>query len=367
MHKISSTSGAFFVLLTAVLITGFTPDASSETPQATTTATDQLAVPESEQLRTVPFLTLRNKTGSDKAEEYFGGQRSIMHAGVCELERMPLNALKPIAEKAPFHIPDEIVDVAAVSELPIEALWQRLGSKSRDASPLLYVHGFYISFERGCRRALILKESLRLEGRFVLFSWPSDGAILNYTQDESDLYWSVYPLRDVLDDMISRFGAGNTNLVAHSLGTRGIMLALVLLAETRKQDHAPLFNQVVLIAPDIDVGIFRQYLPLIRPLVRNLTVYVSRNDNPLALSRQVHGYPRLGEAGTHLKGLADIDIIDLSDLPVRSPSGHVYHLRQSLMTGDLDQLINENKTAAQRNNLKKIGQNQWQLQRAGEK
>jgi esterase/lipase superfamily enzyme len=141
----------------------------------------------------------------------------------------------------------------------------------------------------------------------------------------------------------------------------------VLLAQTEKHGDTPLFNQVVLIAPDIDVGIFRQYLPLIRPLARNLTVYVSSNDNPLALSRQLHGYPRLGEAGSHLDGLSGIDIIDLSNIPVRSPSGHVYHLHQSLMTRDLDQLINEDKPAMQRANLRQVGKNRWQLHQAGDK
>jgi len=137
----------------------------------------------------------------------------------------------------------------------------------------------------------------------------------------------------------------------------------VLLAQAQ-QDDKPLFNQVALIAPDIDVGIFEQYLPMIRPLARNMTVYVSGNDSPLALSEQVHGHPRLGEAGEHLQGLTDIEIIDLSDIPIRAPSGHVYHLYQSLVTEDLDQLINQNKPAALRSNLKQSGEHQWRLLQA---
>ena len=211
---------------------------------------------------------------------------------------------------------------------------------------------------------MILKESLGLEGRFALFSWPSDGAITNNTHDEADMYWSVYSLLVVLDDMIKRFGTGNTNIVAHSLGSSGVMLALVLMSQSHKEDE-PLLNQVVLIAPDIDVDIFKQYLPLIRPLTRNITVYVSSKDSPLALSRQVHGHPRLGEAGEHLQGLKGIEIIDLSDIPIRAPSGHVYHLNQDIVVEDLIQIINENKTAAQRRNLKQRGDNQWQLQQAG--
>jgi esterase/lipase superfamily enzyme len=270
--------------------------------------------------------------------------------------------LKSIAERAPFHVPDEIVKLDAISELPVQDFWQRMENSSNRQAPVMYLHGFHISFERGCRRALVLKESVGLAGRFLLFSWPSDGAITNYTHDEADLYWSVYPLREVLADMIKRFGTGEVNVVAHSLGTRGVMLAMVLLAQAR-QDDQPLLNQVVLIAPDIDVGIFKQYLPLIRPLARNITVYASDHDSPLVLSRRVHGYARLGEFGEHLEDLEGIEIIDLSDIPMRAPSGHVYHLYQNIVIDDLLQIINENKPAAQRRNLKQIGENQWQFQK----
>ena len=351
----------FAGVLFALNLASYPGDAYSENAQGSTNAADRVAGAGEAPLRTVPFLTLRNRTGSDNAADYFGGERGSLAAGYCELERTPLNSLKPIAEKAPFYIPDEIVRLDAVTELSIEDFWRRVDHRANGQAPVLYVHGFNISFERGCRRALILKESLGLEGRFVLFSWPSAGGIMEYTQDEADLYWSVAPLRGVLADMIERFGRGQVNIVAHSLGTRGVMLALVLMAQLQ-QPERPLLNQLVLIAPDIDVGIFEQYLPMIRPLASHITVYVSSKDSPLALSRQVHGHPRLGEAGKHLEGLKSIEVIDLSDIPVRAPSGHVYHLYQSIVTEDLDKLINQNKPAAQRRNLTQIGENLWRLQ-----
>jgi esterase/lipase superfamily enzyme len=356
MYHKRALSVFIFISIMAVCL----PNAKSETMQDATKAAAVENTGSNGLLRTVPFLTLRNKTGSDEAADYFGGDRNTLRAGYCELSRTPIDSLKSIAEKAPFYIPDEIVSLDAIRESPIEDFWQAMQHSSNGQMPVLYMHGFYISHERGCKRASLLKQSLGLKGRFVLFSWPSAGAILDYTHDEADLYWSVAPLSGVLADMIDRFGSGNINIVAHSLGTRGVMLALVLLAQAQ-QDSKPLFNQVVLIAPDIDVGIFKQYLPKIRPLARNMTVYVSGNDSPLALSRQVHGHPRLGEAGEHLEGLTDIEIIDLSNIPVRVPSGHVYHLYQSLVTKDLDQLINENKPAAQRRNLKHVGVNYWRM------
>jgi esterase/lipase superfamily enzyme len=126
--------------------------------------------------------------------------------------------------------------------------------------------------------------------------------------------------------------------------------------------NKPLVNQVVLIAPDIDSGIFAQYLPRILPLARNITIYVSDNDQPLALSRQVHGYPRLGESGEHLRNLTGVEIIDISDVPVRYLSGHVYHLYHNTVINDLSQLLNEGKPASQRSNLKQTGENYWRLQ-----
>ncbi len=225
----------------------------------------------------------------------------------------------------------------------------------------LYTHGFNIDFKKGCKRASLFQKSVGLKDRFLFFSWPSDGAVINYTHDEADLYWSVEPLRQVMSEMIAGFGTGNIDIVAHSLGTRGVLLALVMMAQTEQADK-PLLNQVVLVAPDIDVGVFKQYLPVIRPLVRNLTIYVSANDNPLALSRQVHGYPRLGEPGEHLDGITGVEIIDISDIAMRSPTGHIYHLYQNDVVNDLDQLLNDKKSASQRSGLRQTGEHYWKMQ-----
>lgn len=354
-------SRIFVFTLLVSLIAACSADVGSDTQPASRKPSATVPVAEDGKLRSVPFLTVRNRTGNEKPSEHFGGERGQLQAGICELSRTQYDSLTTIKENVPFYVPDEIVKIDSVREFSVDDFWQRIEHSSGGLAPALYMHGFYISFDRGCRRAVLLKESLDLAGRFIHFSWPSDGSMLNYTQDEADLYWSVAPLRELLADMITRFGAGKVNVMAHSLGTRGVMLALVLMSQA--QQHAqPLFNHLVLIAPDIDVGIFKQYLPTIRPLVRTMTVYVSSNDSPLALSRQVHGYPRIGEAGDHLEGLTDLEIIDISDMPITVATGHVYHLYDNAVINDLSQLINENKMAAQRRNLKKISDNHWRLQ-----
>ena len=42
-------------------------------------------------------------------------------------------------------------------------------------------------------------------------------------------------------------------------------------------------GHVVLLAPDMDFGIFERVLPRIRPIVSSITVYVSDEDRPLAV------------------------------------------------------------------------------------
>ncbi len=311
-------------------------------------------------LEAVPFITLRNKTGKKDAAKFYGGERSAVSMGYCHHSTISLNSLRPVAEKAPFYIPEDIVTLDSITETGSNDFWKNI-NRSPDARPsTLYIHGFNIDFEKGCRRAALFQKSYGLTGRFLFFSWPSDGVIINYTRDEADVYWSAEPLRQTLTEMIAHFGKGNANVVAHSLGTRSVLFALASLAQTEQGDE-PLLNQIVLIAPDIDAGVFEQYLPLIRPLAKNITLYVSGNDSPLMLSAQVHGYPRLGEPGTHLDGLNGIEIIDISEVSIRSPSGHVYHLHHNAVINDLAPILNENRPASQRSNLKKISKNYWEL------
>ena len=315
----------------------------------------------------IPFLTVRNKTGDDIAVDFFGGERDILRAGYCEVSRTQVQALKSIAENVPFYVPEDILQLDAIQEISVENLWTGLQKSSNGRPLVLYTHGYNVNFDRSCRRASDFKRSLDLAGRFVLFSWPSDGVIVNYTGDEADLYWSVDPLQKTLRTMVRHFGAGKTNIVAHSLGARGVMLALVRMVKSEgieARTDESLINHVVLIAPDIDAGIFKQYLPYIRSQAKSITVYVSAHDSPLAISSQVHGYPRLGEPGPHLDGLDGIEIIEVSDVPVQYPSGHLYHLYNDRAIADIYQLLNENKTASQRSNLKQTGENYWRMQPA---
>lgn len=341
------TRAACLLVAMGLVLAGCSADDDDE---SVTSTQEEDAEPTPVIRRTVPFITLRNKTGSDVAAEFFGGERGTRHTGYCDVTWTPIAMLQPIAESAPFYIPSSTMQLESVIEVDELDFWRDPVDRAVADHPLLYVHGYNIGFEKGCGRAALFQENLQLGCRFLLFSWPSDDNVLKYTRDEADLYWSVAYIEQTLQQMIDVFGTGSVDVVGHSLGTRGIYLALVRLG-SHYDGSLPLLNNLVLVAADIDSGIFRQYLELVRPLARHVTVYVSDNDNALTVSEEVHGYPRLGRAGSHLQGLEGIEIIDVSATGRQRASGHLYHLHNPVVIRDLDGLINAGLLARERPGL----------------
>ena len=309
--------------------------------------------------RGVPFLTLRNRTGATTPDAFYGDERSDLKAGRCTIRELDLDVFAPMVEAVPSYLREELLRVAAVRELPVASVLDALQESAAGRVPVLYTHGYFIGFEKGCRRATLLQENAGLSGRLLWFSWPSDGALINYTHDEADLYWSVPDLADVIVGMHDRFGPAGFDLAGHSLGARGIVLALYEVANRRPDIRV---REVVLIAPDMDFAIFERILPRIRPVADNITVYVASGDRPLALSAQLHGYPRLGQSGNDVGTLPEVDVIDLGELPGDGPTGHLYHIHSRAVGQDLNQLLAGGLRPGDRRNLTRRGPNLWQLQ-----
>ena len=313
----------------------------------------------------VPFVTLRNRTGETGPANYYGGSRGQLEAGFCTVSFSPIWGLEDIAETVPFYIPDEKIEMVRIQEASLDFLERAIKAlpHREHGNLVLYIHGYNIDFEKSCRRGALLQRALGLEERLLLFSWPADGNMFKYTWDEADLVWSVPHIAEFLDLLVAATGEGKFDVVAHSLGARGIVQALVRLSY-RASDKI-LLNELVLIAPDIDIDIFRQELPQLKKLVRRITVYVSDNDKALKLSQEVHGYPRLGQAGKDLTIFEGVESIDISAISLRRFSGHIYHLFNPEVIEDLIELLTTGTSAAGRSRLEateKEGLDYWLLQ-----
>ena len=297
------------------------------------------------------YLTLRNQTEGKFSTQYYGGQRDQLRAGICSLEFKSIWGLTDIADAMPFYIPDESKKLKEVSEWSEYRFWKeiRAFNKSNEGNIVLYIHGYNIGFEKSCRRAAMFQRSLNLHDRMILFSWPADGNFLKYTYDEADLVWSVPYLINILDGIVKRVGNDKLDVVAHSLGARGVVQALARMACV--SPSAALLNELVLVTPDIDAEIFKNDLPILLKAAKRITLYVSENDKALALSHEIHGYPRLGEAGENLTILEGIDTIDISASGKRRLSGHIYHIFNPAVIDDLTVLLETGKPASARPDL----------------
>ena len=173
----------------------------------------------------------------------------------------------------------------------------------------------------------------------------------DYVSDQADVEWSVPFLADFLIQLGDRLGVSNVKVLAHSLGSRGVLFALQRLrAET---DRRPVMGPLVLIAPDFDSQTFVDKLPEITPLVEGVTLYASENDTPLKASRKLSGYPRLGEAGDFLTVLEGMETIDVSPAGRYQILGHEYFYFHPRVTADLVALLVYGKPASERPGLRK--------------
>lgn len=326
-------------LVAAGMCSAFLPGDCFAQQKDEKTQGENLVVARQAEIIPVPFVTLRNRTRSSDPSQYFGGKRGQMHAGICNVSLSPLWMLDEIADAAPFYIPDEKIDLVDIKEIQLEQLSRDIGSfpKKNNGNIVIYIHGYNVDFEKGCKRSAIFQRALGLGDRLILFSWPADGKMLKYTWDEADLEWSVPHMARFFEEVGKWTGSGNLDIVAHSLGARGALQALVRMAY--RERVAPVLKELVFIAPDIDADVFRQELPLIQKMASRITVYASENDKPLKLSHEVHGAPRLGEAGDYLTVLKGVKTIDISNISHRRYSGHLYHLFTPEVIADLTRLL----------------------------
>ena len=306
----------------------------------------------------LPFVTVRDRTGDDDPEEYFGDERGPERSGWCDVQQTKVPALASLAEAAPFRIPGEFLKVTAVREVDRAEIFDALEAADTPRAPVLYTHGYNVGFEKGCRRATTLQENANLKDKFLWFSWPADGVPTNYMRDETDLYWSAPSLADLIADMSDRFAPQSISVAGHSLGGRGLALALYIMAA---QHPGVTLDNAVLLAPDMDFETFVRILPSIRDQAARITIYTAVDDRALEVSERLHGYPRLGQSGNPVEILTGVEIIDISELRVDSASGHLYHIYGPRVGQDLDQLLNKGLGAADRDGLVRIGQNHWSL------
>lgn len=245
---------------------------------------------------------------------------------------------------------EHIVLTSAV-ELSENDFHQRLAdtvASSPSSDLLVFIHGYNVDFQSAVRRTAQIAIDLPFEGVPICYSWPSQGTLVGYPIDENNAEWTEEHLREFLIELASQSGAKSINVVAHSMGNRPMTAVMRQISWQMNEQDPPLFDRIVLAAPDVDADRFRRDLAPALALVANqVTLYASSNDQALIASKQVHGYPRAGESGQFVVVVPGVETVDVSGIDL-SLLGHSYYGDNESMLRDLYEVVRARLPAPQR-------------------
>ena len=196
---------------------------------------------------------------------------------------------------------DDMLRVQRIHSLDVAAFFAQVdaavkAARNPDGPPqaLVFIHGFNVSFEEAAVRAAQLGVDLDVSGATAFFSWPSRGSLAAYTADEATIDASERAIADFLTDFGRRCGAERVDVIAHSMGNRGLLRSLQRIAADAERRSKVKFGQIILAAPDVDRDLFLDLAHLYPEFCDRCTLYASNRDVAVHASSWVHWGHRAG-------------------------------------------------------------------------
>ncbi|MCY1664838.1 alpha/beta hydrolase [Rhizobium sp. SL86] len=282
---------------------------------------------------TVDILVGTTRKPSDKPGFLFSGERG-QEPEVTEIKvSIPPDKNREIGQvQWPRRLPPDPAKefaTVAVNPLPLAAAPAWVKShlpKSRRV--LIFVHGFNNQYEDAVYRFAQIVHDSGADVAPVLFTWPSRGSIFAYNYDKESTNYSRNALETMLRQASQDPSIAEVTIMAHSMGSWLTMEALRQMA-IRDGRVAPKIKNVILASPDLDVDVFGQQLEEIGEHKPSMTLFVSRDDRALQLSKRISGnVDRLGQIDPTQEPYrselekAGITVLDLTALRGGDPLNH---------------------------------------------
>jgi esterase/lipase superfamily enzyme len=294
------------------------------------------------------YATDRRPTGVESAVLYYGAERTNeLHVGtgiVSIPARHGRGRLEGPAVGQP--VPGRHVALMTLSppmdhESFLTALRAQIERSAR-REVFVFIHGYAAFFADAARRTAQIAHDADLDGVAIAYSWPTQGWLLAYLIDGVNAEWTVPHLVDFLTLLADESGAEHIHLLAHSMGTRVLTCALKEFVRGRPQEMRRAFDQIVLVAADMDAELFeRDYAPFVVQAGQRLTIYVSAADWALGGSQRLHKYARLGQFGPTTSSAPWLDRVDVIDATAvdKGVVGHVYYGSSPTFLEDLSGVL----------------------------
>ena len=292
------------------------------------------------------YATDRDNTGSNDPKTIYGGDRSNVKYGTCDVTVPKDHRIGEL--EAPSYLrleftedPAKHVILSRVAEKSASDFYNEVQAKvaaSKGRSAFVFVHGYNVTFSNAARRTAQMSYDLKFDGAPVFFSWPSQGSLLGYTVDEANIEYARSDLRAFIAEFARTSTADNIYLVAHSMGNRALTGAIADLFRDAPDVKAKI-REVILAAPDIDADVFkRDIAPAISGQGQAVTLYASSNDWALRASKKFHGYARAGDTGQALTVVPGIATIDSSEVETDF-LGHSYFAESTSIIADMFDIL----------------------------
>ena len=302
------------------------------------------------------YATDRSATGAVIPAKFYGGGRQVdesLHLGTVDVSIPKDHRIGTIDRPSIMHFefkedPAKHIVLLGVTEKSEQEFYAELASRVQSSpgkEAFVFVHGFDNKFEQAAWRTAQLFYDLQFKGAPIMYSWPSQGKLTAYTADEASSEWSTAHLQKFLEQVAAHSHATTVHLIAHSMGNRVLTAALAGIAAQRGA-ALPMFKQVFLAAPDIDVGLFRQLAATFPSAATHVTLYASSKDEAIVASEKIHRFDRVGDS-THICVVPNIDTVDASAVDT-GLIGHAYYGDNRSIISDIFAVMNSGTPPGQR-------------------
>ncbi len=171
-------------------------------------------------------------------------------------------------------------------------------AKTYRGQALVFVHGFYNTFDDALYRTAQIAFDLQFDGGAFMYSWPSAGTLDAYRTDRSKAKNAGAKLREFLTLVANQTGATRVSVIAHSMGNLPLMDALDETRPLTGPSPSASIDEVVLAAPDIGRKEFTTLVDHMKKIRGGITLYAASNDVALEASRTFfNNEPRAGDTG----------------------------------------------------------------------
>ncbi len=181
---------------------------------------------------------------------------------------------------------------------------------------LIFIHGFNTSFDEAVVRLAQIVEDTHFQGVPILFSWPSGGEVTDYGYDKDSANFSRDGLEKLLIAIAREPNVEGIDIFAHSMGNWLTLETLRQLAIANDQRTLKRLGTIVLAEPDVDMDVFTTQLARLGTLKSHISLYASKDDRALELSRRLFGGKIRAGENTDLEQFRRLGITahDLSDV-----------------------------------------------------